>query len=76
MVGLNGFEPATSPLSGVRSNQLSYRPILLTALLYYHFIKHLSTKYLKKFAQILIGFNTLVYLLRKRPQTQGKIESY
>ena len=27
MVGLNGFEPSTSPLSGVRSNQLSYRPI-------------------------------------------------
>ena len=26
MVGLNGFEPSTSPLSGVRSNQLSYRP--------------------------------------------------
>jgi hypothetical protein len=26
MVGLAGVEPATSPLSGVRSNQLSYRP--------------------------------------------------
>jgi hypothetical protein len=25
-VGLGGFEPPTSPLSGVRSNQLSYRP--------------------------------------------------
>jgi hypothetical protein len=25
-VGLAGVEPATSPLSGVRSNQLSYRP--------------------------------------------------
>ena len=25
-MGLNGFEPLTSPLSGVRSNQLSYRP--------------------------------------------------
>ena len=24
--GLGGFEPPTSPLSGVRSNQLSYRP--------------------------------------------------
>ena len=26
VVGLGGFEPPTSPLSGVRSNQLSYRP--------------------------------------------------
>ena len=26
MVGLGGVEPPTSPLSGVRSNQLSYRP--------------------------------------------------
>ena len=25
-VGLAGVEPATSPLSGVRSNQLSYSP--------------------------------------------------
>ena len=28
-MGLNGFEPLTSPLSGVRSNQLSYRPAAL-----------------------------------------------
>ena len=28
MVGLGGFEPPTSPLSGVRSNHLSYRPEL------------------------------------------------
>jgi hypothetical protein len=27
VVGLSGFEPLTSRLSGVRSNQLSYRPI-------------------------------------------------
>ncbi len=27
MVGLSGVEPLTSPLSGVRSNQLSYRPM-------------------------------------------------
>ncbi len=26
MVGLSGFEPLTSRLSGVRSDQLSYRP--------------------------------------------------
>ena len=28
MVGLGGLEPPASPLSGVRSNQLSYRPNL------------------------------------------------
>ena len=28
-MGLAGVEPATSPLSGVRSNQLSYRPNVL-----------------------------------------------
>jgi hypothetical protein len=29
MVGLGGIEPATSPLSGERSNRLSYRPGVL-----------------------------------------------
>ena len=28
MVGLNGLEPSTSRLSGVRSNHLSYKPIM------------------------------------------------
>ena len=28
LVGLSGLEPPTSPLSGVRSNQLSYRPAI------------------------------------------------
>ena len=29
MVGLGGLEPPASPLSGVRSNHLSYRPVVL-----------------------------------------------
>ncbi len=31
MVGRGGLEPPTSRLSGVRSNQLSYRPIFVEA---------------------------------------------
>ena len=27
-MGLNGLEPSTSRLSGVRANQLSYRPVI------------------------------------------------
>ena len=34
MVGLNGLEPTTSPLSGVRSNHLSYRPMSIELLNY------------------------------------------
>ncbi len=30
VVGLSGLEPPTSPLSGVRSNHLSYRPTSCT----------------------------------------------
>ena len=40
MVGLSGLEPPTSRLSGVRSNQLSYRPIKNELyLLYYKSVK-------------------------------------
>ena len=31
LMGLNGLEPSTSRLSGVRSNRLSYKPINLAA---------------------------------------------
>ena len=43
VVGLNGLEPSTSRLSGVRSNQLSYRPINNN----WYFIKKLINKSLK-----------------------------
>ena len=35
LVGLSGLEPLTSRLSGVRSNQLSYKPILYDGRFYY-----------------------------------------
>ena len=35
-MGLSGVEPLTSPLSGVRSNQLSYRPLMEIVLLASH----------------------------------------
>ena len=36
-MGLNGLEPSTSRLSGVRSNQLSYKPISFLLTLDKHF---------------------------------------
>ena len=38
MVGLGGLEPPASPLSGVRSNQLSYRPIFFAAAFFLCFV--------------------------------------
>ncbi len=47
LVGLGGFEPPTSPLSGVRSNQLSYRPewwdYLCLMLRYFYSVSHVFT---------------------------------
>ena len=37
VVGLSGLEPPTSPLSGVRSNHLSYRPKRIVGLFLYLF---------------------------------------
>ena len=45
-VGLSGLEPPTSRLSGVRSNRLSYKPIIVickTAFAVNFFIKAAST---------------------------------
>ena len=34
VVGLSGLEPPTSPLSGVRSNHLSYKPVEVLLLIF------------------------------------------
>ena len=42
LVGLNGLEPSTSRLSGVRSNQLGYKPIfqeVVSGLPYFHLVE-------------------------------------
>ena len=41
LVGSNGIEPSTSRLSGVRSNRLSYEPIILRGQLFSIFCKSL-----------------------------------
>ena len=40
LVGSNGIEPSTSRLSGVRSNHLSYEPVLELSLLLVPFVSH------------------------------------
>ena len=48
LVGLNGLEPSTSRLSGVRSNQLSYNPlhtVLYSASLLVLFFINLAATY-------------------------------
>ncbi len=49
LVGLSGLEPPTSPLSGVRSNHLSYKPIKVFLLEFHQTIccGHCTVKYLE-----------------------------
>ena len=56
VVGLSGLEPPTSPLSGVRSNHLSYRPKGITA-----FCSILSTIY----QSICVDTYCLSFLVRR-----------
>jgi hypothetical protein len=45
LVGLGGFEPPTSPLSGVRSNQLSYRPGIGQAICHFRQLKPSNSRF-------------------------------
>ena len=51
-MGLNGLEPSTSRLSGVRSNQLSYKPISFLLTLDKHF--NLFIKQLFRFQPVVL----------------------
>ena len=59
MVGLRGVEPRTSPLSGVRSDLLSYRPI---AGLQFKNLSHIANK-------------SIVYQLIRKRTHLGKVKS-
>ena len=48
-MGLNGLEPSTSRLSGVRSNQLSYKPIKSGT----HLLSHAVTSTVPSAAYVL-----------------------
>ena len=54
LVGLGGFEPPTSSLSGMRSNQLSYRPSrcrLMSEAPYYTQVKWIYNQYSGRYGQ-------------------------
>ena len=48
-MGLSGLEPPTSRLSGVRSNRLSYKPILIGS----HLLSHAVSSIVPSAAQVL-----------------------
>ena len=47
-MGLSGLEPPTSRLSGVRSNQLSYKPVIGS-----HLLSHAVSSIVPSAAQVL-----------------------
>ena len=77
MVGLNGLEPSTSRLSGVRSNQLSYRPLFLPIR-----EKLISQNYIRRVSFVLllrkevIHPHVLVGIPSVRPPASGITNSH
>ena len=55
-MGLSGLEPPTSRLSGVRSNQLSYKPLESGS----HLLSHIVSNIVSSAAQVL----TIVFGMR------------
>ena len=62
MVGLNGLEPTTSPLSGVRSNHLSYRPIcwmLIKYTMWFYIMQVFFWFFLNIIINLVLDMNTV-----------------
>ena len=67
-VGLNGLEPSTSRLSGVRSNQLSYKPLYKSGS---HLLSHAVSSIVSSAAYVLtIVFGMRTGVSRKRIATR------
>ena len=75
MVGLGRFELPTSRLSGVRSNQLSYRPLKLAALALYFVVAQNAVLGVLAYACASIfrtpRLNPNPLVLCKKPKTTG-----
>jgi len=67
LVGQTGLEPVTSRLSSVRSNQLSYRPLLLAAPVFRRPVKRTSADALELVEAS--GFEPLTLCLQSRCST-------
>ena len=66
VVGLGGLEPPTSRLSGVRSNQLSYKPILSIDYYIVHDNSHFDKCFFYIFQKNIIFFSNYRFNIRSR----------
>ncbi len=75
MVGLNGLEPSTSRLSGVRSNQLSYRPIFLSKYVCMERVKGIEPSSSAWKAEVLpLNYTRILNVLEAPPGFEPGIE--